>query len=397
MEDENISGEDKGIIEDIADKEVFFDIEKKSDGERKKAYNHLALMYKWHFLSFFIASIIGGVIMFTIYNYRVIFLLIIPKVRLVALNASMIPIAISVLLLIVLLEKIVYSKDTWTMERLGFVKMNSIIAKKSYVFGLIPLIFLIFRLISPNMLATSQFVLTVSTSLFILGSIPIIILEEIIFRGIYWKYILMKFGKNRILYAYLINGLLFSLIHLPTMFISYIDGIINSRILDRLIDISIMLLNAFIIGTSLAILRDSLNCIYAPIIFHLLYNIIDALLPVTLFGALWSIFIGTIIFVVLLSLSKWKKIRTSRDIPQEALSNNLKEVIQKTRFQKIFKFIYLIGCSLVAIGYYGYAMSKESNIRLIITIITMISSLSILSYAIIKQKWIFKMQGSQSN
>lgn len=366
-QDENINNDDDAVDRAalMTDNEVFFDIEKKSEGERTLAFKHLVIMYKWHFLLLLFASFVSAGILFASFIMRGSLIGWQTEMREIALKASNIPIGIAILLLVVLLEKLVYEKDDWTMKRLGFVHPTSREAFKSYLYGLIPLVFIIpgFFYQSGPSPATIWFI--------VIGTVPIIILEEIIFRGVYWKYTVMKYGQNNNIILYLLNGLMFALIHVPSLFINYVDGIISGILYVQIPAMGIKLSYMFILGITLAILRDALNNIYAPIIYHLTNNIITLLLPVGNIGTIWKIIISCIVLGALMVLNLLKIIRSKRDVPDEIIPRSYNQKAIDTKFHWTLKRVYLVGGALIIL-YYAFGMTILSIPALIISLITMI-------------------------
>jgi hypothetical protein len=208
-------------------KEMTFDIEVSSESNKKIAFEFLATMYKKHFWALFIGSIIAVVVLFVgvgLYGSMIWFGVVVGVSP--ALSAGLLAMPVAMLLVMPILERNIYARDTWTLARQGMQPLASPYSKKAYFVALAPAIFLAIGLLDPAWHVSSAFSNPFYV-LFIVGGVPVVIFEELVFRGVYWKYIVIRYAKaNSMVKAYLFNALVFALIHLPSLFILYSGAVL---------------------------------------------------------------------------------------------------------------------------------------------------------------------------
>ncbi len=369
-------------------KEVTFDIEVSSESNKKIAFEFLATMYKKHFLVLFLGSIVAIVVLFIgVSQYGSVIWyggVIIPST---VLNAGRLAMPIAVLLLMPLLERNIYARDLWTLTRLGMQPLSSTYSKKAYLMALPPVIFLAIAFVDPSWGVNAQF-LNPFYILVIIGGVPVVIFEEILFRGVYWKYIMIRFSTaSSMSRAYLINALIFMAIHLPTMFIYYSESVVGNYMASQMLSIAVFLGIYFLSGLLLGLIKETFNNLLAPVSFHVVFNII-----VLIFNSngLWVMLFQALLLVLFILSKKmgWFK---AAEVPRRAEPTpEFKKNVLETKPHSIFRLVYLVGNGLV-LFYYGSAMSWENPLLFLIVSVVIIASYAFVGFLYAKRLWIFKI------
>lgn len=165
-------------------------------------------------------------------------------------NAILIFLKITVYLVFLILIIRFIQKEKVDKTLLGLQLSNRNLSK-----GIIPLIFILFYLIS---LSNFNSIISISTIWVIIYMIPVAIVEEIVFRS-FFKYVF----NGRSLFSYvLLSSLIFSIFH-----ISFSVDFANSLF---------VVMNTFLLGIIFALLLIDKGSIYPSILFHALYNIISS-------------------------------------------------------------------------------------------------------------------------
>nr|MDO8109334.1 CPBP family intramembrane metalloprotease [Candidatus Sigynarchaeota archaeon] len=385
---EELSQEDKE--EGKIRKEVTFDIEVSSEGDKKSAYRLLATMYKKHFLILFASSIVTVVVMFAAFGIYNSVVWATSSFRVMALNLSYLSIPVATLLLMPAVERTVYLKDNWTLERQGWQALGSPVSKKSYFMAIIPAVLLLIPIIMVSLALSDSFT-SPFYILFVVGGIPVIIFEELLFRGVYWKYLVMRYGKDKFsMNVVFINAVIFMLIHLPRLFIDYTDGILIAAFGLRAIIISFLLASFFLAGLILGLLRATFKNILAPIAFHISYNSIFIVIKLDVVSIMPLWLLGLVILVVFFLIAQHINLfRIQTEISADSIPAELKKPVLQTKWHDKFRIAFFIanGCIMV---YYGSGIAGGDVMSLIIVMIVILGAWAVLGYLYLKKLWIFK-------
>lgn len=385
---ENMSEEDKEDSE--IRKEVTFDIEQASESDKQAAFNVFKKVYSKHFWLLFVSSIITVVALFTGFAiYNNLGWLSNPIPRAISLGAGSLSIPVALTLVMPVVERNAYKKDAWSLERLGFQTFTSSSSKKSYLMALFPLLLICIILIFPYFTFISDF-FNPFYIFFIIGGIPVIIFEELLFRGVYWKYLEIRFNNFSTLV--IINASIFATIHLPRLFIQYVDGLLLGNFSGTLISIALGLVSFFLVGIVLALLRDIFKNILAPIMFHLVYDILFFIIFLNnvLIIFIWLLVLcGLVVFFTLARTFNIFKIPAS--IPLETIPAEFKKPVLETRLHANFRLVFFIGNGL-ALFYYGAIMSEFNLTFLIISFVVIVVAWVIFGIFYVKKTWLFKLE-----
>ncbi|MEX2683698.1 MAG: lysostaphin resistance A-like protein [Candidatus Sigynarchaeota archaeon] len=391
--DDDLFETNKLSPEDLVDSkirnEVSFDIEVSAESNKKIAYEFLANMYKKHFWALFIGSIVAFIVLLILISFLGTIQLfggLVIDIRLV-MGAGLLAIPISVLVLMPLLERNVYARDPWTLERLGIQPLTSSYSKNAYLAGLLPLVLLLIKFIDSTWGLNPMFINPLYVFV-VVGGIPIVIFEEVIFRGVYWKYIMIRYAKtNSVKNVYIINALLFTAIHMPRLFIAYSGSVLGNTLMSQLPFFLQQIAIYFVAGLLLSILRDAFNSLLAPVSYHLVFNTI--LFTLVMDGWWILLFIAITLLVVILALKmEWLKLArapTNLTMPSEYNKNVL-----ETRLHAILRLAFLLGNGLV-LFYYGSEMSWGNPLLFLISSIIIIASFALVGYLYVKRIWFFKL------
>ncbi|HME54094.1 MAG TPA: CPBP family intramembrane glutamic endopeptidase [Candidatus Lokiarchaeia archaeon] len=385
---ENIDQEDKEESE--IRKEVTFDIEQASESDKKAAFNVFKTVYGKHFSLLFVASIIAVIVLFTGFAlYASLSWLSNPVPRTISLAAGFLATPVALTLVMPVVERNAYKKDAWSLERLGFQSLASASSRKSLLMALFPLILLgvmaIFPLFSLSSSFSSPFYI-----LFVIGGIPAIIFEELLFRGVYWKYLEIRY--NKFMNLALINAGVFAAIHIPRLIIQYVDGLLLGNLIGTIFSILIILLSYFLAGFVLALLRDIFKNILAPIAFHLVYDILVFVLFIdnVMMSFTWLLLLcGIVIFFVFARMFNVFKIPAG--IQLENIPAELKKPVLESRMHNNFRLVFFLGNGLV-LYYYGAMMSQFDSTFFIITSIVIVAAWVIFGIFYVKKRWLFKLE-----
>jgi membrane protease YdiL (CAAX protease family) len=378
--------------EDLAEsktrKEVTFDIEVSSESNKKIAFEFLATMYKKHFLVLFIGSIAAVVVLFVgvaLFGKMVWFGVVSDTSPM--LNAGLLAMPVAMLLVMPLLERNIYARDPWTLARQGMQPLSSPYSKKAYLIALVPAIFLAIGLVDPLWGVNPAFANPFYV-LFIVGGVPVVVFEELVFRGVYWKYLVIRYAKpTSMAKVHIINALIFVAIHLPTVFILYSGSVVGGYMLSEMLIIAEFLGVYFLSGLLLGLLKDTFNNLIAPISYHVVFNFIFLS-----FGSngLWIlIFQGLLLLVFFLAKEMgWFK---GAEVPRRAESTaEFNKNILETRLHSVFRLAFLVGNGLV-LFYYGSAMSWDNSPLFLVSSIVIIASFTFVGFLYMKRLWIFKL------
>ncbi len=369
-------------------KEILFDIEVSSESNRKIANEFLTTLYKKHLVSLFIGSCVTVVVLFVAFiNYGSVTWVVDFTERRMALYGGLLATPVAVLIVMSFLERDVYSKDDWSLDRHGMQPLSFASSKKAYLMGLIPLLYLLLTGFSTSWMVSAYFVNDYYI-LFITGGIPVVVFEEVLFRGVYWKYSIIRFGKKKsMMNVFLINALLFSIIHLPSLFIRYCDALLAGNLNNELLLIVLLFTSYFLNGLIVGVLRDAHDNLVAPIAYHIVYNVIFSIFVANI---VWLIILEAAILLVLLAIREmgWFK------IPEQKRSNEViqefKQPILETPLHSVFRWFFLIGNGMV-LFYYGSEMSRGDAPLFLITAILIIGMYAFLGFLYTKRLLFFKL------
>lgn len=333
--------------------EVSFDIDASSSKVREEAYTLLAVMYKRHFLLLFVAGVFTSILLYVAF---VLFGSVTwgsegAPLRALAINIGSLAFPVATFALLPLLDRVVYARDAWSLERLGIDGTRTPAAKRSLVAFLFPLPVLL--AIVPATPLAPQF----SNPLwfaFIAGGIVVVVFEEILFRGVYWKYGIMRFGRRSMHLVHLVNAAVFAAIHLPSLFVFYVDSLLLGTVLTLVPNIGIMLASYFLSGLILGVLRDAFNHLVAPIAYHVTFNVL-------VFTFTQSVLVLLVELGILVALLvAWRAgVLGTRPVLGDAVpaSPDVKGDIRQAGLHRRFVPVYYISCVLVAIYYASQAFT----------------------------------------
>ncbi|MBD3185489.1 CPBP family intramembrane metalloprotease [Candidatus Bathyarchaeota archaeon] len=222
-------------------------------------------------------------------------------------------------------------------------------------------------------------------SLFFIGTIPTSIFEEVVFRGIYWKYMLMKYGrKGSLALVHALNGLLFAGIHLPRIFFEYVDTLYAGELpfmgLSILFNGLIFVLNGFI----LSLLRDTFKNLIAPIVYHIVLNILVVTIQ---FNRFYMLLFTFMLLVITLAINLLRPINPSEP-PQEKVAPGYKENVLNTPEHEWFRLAYYVGNGLIVL--FALFMISTGDIPdMIISAVVAIPALLAVGYVYGKRLWLF--------
>lgn len=369
-------------------KEVTFDIEVSSESNKKIAYEFLATMYKKYFWALFIGSIVAVVVLFVgvaLYG-SVLWYGVMTDISTTK-SAGLLAIPVAMLLVMPLLERNIYARDLWTLARQGMQPLSSQYSKKAYLIAFFPLIFLTIMLVDPEWSVNSAFS-NPFYILFIVGGIPVVVFEELVFRGVYWKYILIRYATpTSMVKVYMINALIFSAIHLPTMFYLYSASVVGGYMAAEIVSIVTFLGIYFLSGLLLGLLREIFNNVLAPISYHVVFNIIFLTLQL---NGLWILLFQALLllFFIVANMMGW--FEGAAVPPRAEPTAEFKKNILETKLHSIFRLAFLVGNGLV-LFYYGTGMSWGNAPLLLVSSIIIIASYTIVGLLYAKRMWIFKL------
>ncbi|MHA1368571.1 MAG: lysostaphin resistance A-like protein [Promethearchaeota archaeon] len=402
--DSDLFEEDEISRQRIQEREaVVFDIESTSEDEKTSAHLLLSKIYSKHFiilLGFSLAGIIllySAFLMVTEFNLFSVANWPTSNENIIYSNAGLIILGAGVVALLFLLEKYIFKQDKWTPSRLGIASTTKPSHASIIILLAMPfLLFLVLILSPPAKFSFGNDPKALLIILYATGSVPVIMLEEIYFRGVYWKYLDMRFGSKSMTKVILINSAMFMLIHVPSqLYIGLQDqlqavGTINPWFVYKF-------LIFFTGGLLLCQLRNYFNSLWAPISFHISFNIFSILISTfakttktgflsindILILIILLIFIGFFILAQKFNIFKIKaKILDMSGIEGE-------ENILTTKFYHSFRLLFLAGIALVFI-YYSTYMANNSVITMIIIYLIIIGSFVALIVMAWKKILIFK-------
>jgi len=387
FDNENMSQEDKE--ESMIRKEVTFDIEQASESDKKAAYNVFKAVYSKHFWLLFVASNIAWIILFTGFAINGnLGWLSNPVPRMISLAAGFLCIPVALTLVMPVVERNAYKRDAWSLEREGFQAFKSSSSEKSCLMALFPLILLGIMILFPSFSLSSEFS-SPFYLIFIIGGIPAIIFEEILFRGVYWKYLEIRF--NTFLRLVVINASVFAAIHVPRLIIFYVDGLLSANLAGTVLSIVITLLSYFMLGIVLALLRDMFKNIIAPVAFHLVYDILILVIYFdVLMSLMWLIVIGGLM-VFFIFARKFNLFKISASVSLETVPAEFKKPVLETRLHANFRILFFIGNGVV-LYYYGAMMSQYDLLSFVITSVVIVAAWALFGVLYVKRAWPFKLE-----
>ncbi|MHA1996924.1 MAG: CPBP family glutamic-type intramembrane protease, partial [Promethearchaeota archaeon] len=370
--------------------------------------------YKKHFYLFFIASIISSGTLIAIFTAVGVVSWASTDSWVVSINLGTIFFAIASIILMIVIEKQIYVKDEWTLSRLGLENLSHPSSAKSLIAATLPLVLLIL----PFLDGTGFSLTSIMTGeipglwmMYLFGTIPLIIFEEIIFRGIYWKYMVMKYSHVRsMMFVHSINALLFAFIHLPRIYFQFVDSIYTGALYSYVLLLVLSFLIFLISGMILSILREYFKNILAPITFHLVFNIITIIITLNLLYLLLfqvAIFFTLILlkFIGLFDRHSKKKIKeiTTRvagskekdEIINVELRKELKKLngrnVLDTKVHEWFRRVFFVGNALIIL-YYTVLIGLIDDITMIVLLSSAIPTLVVFGYLFIRKIWIFQIR-----
>nr|MDO8086333.1 CPBP family intramembrane metalloprotease [Candidatus Sigynarchaeum springense] len=224
--------------------------------------------------------------------------------------------------------------------------------------------------------------------IFIIGGLPVVIFEEVLFRGIYWKYLVIRFAKNKSMtIVFLINAFLFMIIHAPSLFVIYCEALLAGNLLSELAVILILFISYFISGLILTVLRDAHDNLLAPIVYHIAFNVI--FLTFTMNG-LWLIIIQAVIFLILLTIREMGWFKVSQQHHDKEAIHEFQRPILETPMHSVLRWFFLIGNGMVMF-YYGSEMSRGNTPLLLVSSLVIVASYAILAFLYVKRLLFFKL------
>jgi len=369
-------------------KEMMFDIEVSSESNRKIAIEFLTTLYKKHLISLFIGSFVAAGVLFTAFIiYGSITWVGALTERRMALNGGLLAMPVAMLLVMSFLERDIFVKDPWSLHRLGMQPFSFTSSKKALLMCLVPFQFLLVVGFSNDWTVNSSF-LNPFYIIFIIGGLPVVIFEEVLFRGIYWKYLVIRFAKNKSMtIVFLINAFLFMIIHAPSLFVIYCEALLAGNLLSELAVILILFISYFISGLILTVLRDAHDNLLAPIVYHIAFNVI--FLTFTMNG-LWLIIIQAVIFLILLTIREMGWFKVSQQHHDKEAIHEFQRPILETPMHSVLRWFFLIGNGMVMF-YYGSEMSRGNTPLLLVSSLVIVASYAILAFLYVKRLLFFKL------
>ncbi|MHA1793479.1 MAG: lysostaphin resistance A-like protein [Promethearchaeota archaeon] len=378
-------------VQDKIDEEidkVTFDIELLADEERDKAYKLATSMYKKQFFTFLLISIGVVAALFIAFGVLATVTWYSKPERIIILLLSYPSLAAGNLLVLVLVERNIYKKDKWNLARLGITRFSISESRMQYIAAFLPLFLLMTIFFEPSFRFSEYLLLNPGYAtwwvLFIISAAPIATFEEIVFRGIYWRYLVMKHGKEgNIMKLFLINSLIFLFIHIPRFFIEYTDGALSGVFYPVLLNILVEMGIVFILSLTLCALRSYFDNLIVPIVFHAIYNVLSFTFS---FNINYILLFLAIVFAVLLFtiINQGLGNKTSKKLD---LSEKEKIMVSKnileTKQHHYFKMIYYIANSLIIFGT-AVLIASVDMIILFVVILAMIPALAIIGYYYMK-------------
>jgi membrane protease YdiL (CAAX protease family) len=294
---------------------------------------------------------------------------------------------VAMLLVMPLLERNIYARDPWTLARQGMQPLSSSYSKKAYLIALVPAIFLAIGLVDP-LWGVSPLFANPFYVFFIVGGVPVVIFEEILFRGVYWKYLVIRYAKvTSMVKAYLINALIFAAIHLPTQFILYSGSVVGGNMPSQITSIVTSLGIYFMSGLLLGLLKESFNNLIAPISYHVVFNIIFLTFDSS---GLWVLLFQALLLLVFILAQKMGWFKGAEAPQRTELTPEFKKNVLETRLHSVFRVAFLVGTGWV-LFYYGSEMSVGNPLLFLISSIVIIASYCFVGFLYAKRLWIFKM------
>ncbi|MBN2150355.1 MAG: CPBP family intramembrane metalloprotease [Candidatus Lokiarchaeota archaeon] len=345
-------------------------------------------LYKRHFLSLFIGSCVTVVVLFVAFAmYGSVTWVGAFAERRTALYGGLLATPVAMLLVMGFLEREIYAKDTWTLDRLGMQPLSFVHSKKAYLMGLLPFLCLLIAGISNAWEVSSSFANPYYT-LLIIGQMPVVVFEESLFRGVYWKYIVIRFAKGKsMLNVFLINALLFSVIHLPSLFIRYCDGLLAGDLGNALIEIVLLFAMYFVTGLILGILRDAHDSLVAPLAYHLVYNILFFTIEM---NPVWLMIVQAALVAALLAIRETGWFRPTEKKRSEEAIQEFQRPIMETPLHTVVRWFFLVGNGMV-LYYYGSEMSIGDASLFMISSIVIVTSYAFLGFLYSKRMFFFKL------
>nr|MDO8119213.1 type II CAAX endopeptidase family protein [Candidatus Sigynarchaeota archaeon] len=357
-------------------KDVMFEIESKSLETKKAAQELLFGMYKRHFLVLFSASVVAAVVLFAGFFLvgTILWGSVSNPIKTAAIAGGALCFPAGNMIVIVILERYLFSRDTWTLERMGYRGIDARQAKGILIASAIPVIYLVLSFLDP---ATAVFQ-DIFNPLYILVlvSLPILaIFEEMLFRGIYWKYIDMKYSRESI---FVLSALIFAIIHVPAYFFYYINALLSGFLYNGLLTLGISLVVVFFNGVILAFLRHAKQDLVLPTAFHVVYNLITGIVMIQpLLLLLASAILAAIMFVLFMFTPQ-------QAVPAGKAPEVTARLLVETREYKNFKLAFLIA-NATMIMYYVIMMTGVELISLVFGSIATSAGLGILIWILMSR------------
>lgn len=373
--------------------EVTFDIEVSSETNKKIALEFFSTMYKRHFLSLFVGGCIAVVILFIAFAlFGSVTWVGAYTERRMALNGGLMAMPVAMLLVMPFLERSIYSRDQWTLDRLGVQPLGRSRSRGAYMMALVPLAFLLIGLFDASWQINPAFINPVYF-FFLVGGIPVVVVEEVIFRGVYWKYLFIRFARTHSSWpVFLVNAFFFSAIHLPTIFVLYSEGVLANTLSYIMPTLALYLASYFTSGLILCTLRDAFKNLLAPISYHVAFNLVFFIFQVNM---LWIIIFQGIILLILLLGRKMGWFNPFVPGAGATLDPEYNKPILDTKIHALVRLAFWAGNGIV-LFYYGSEMARGNDMLLSLVSILVIASYVLVGILYAKRAFIFKIPEGRS-
>ncbi len=366
-------------------KEVMFEIESRSTENKEAAYKLLVGMYKRHLLILFSASVVAAVLLFIgfIILGTVLWGSISNPVKTAVIAGGALCFPAGNILLICFLERYLFSRDAWSLDRLGYRGITGKQTASSLLYGCIPVAFVVIALFDPATALDGS--LANPAYLLLIFALPFLaIFEEILFRGIYWKYLDMKYSRVTVI---LVSSLIFAFIHLPAFFFMYVNALLSGVLFNGMMLMGVNLLSIFFSGVTLAVLRHVSQNLIAPTAFHVVYNVVVAIIVIQpLLLLLANAMIAGVIFVISMFYSV-------QVVKKEKAPSSISAPLTETREYKNFKFLFLAANATVII-YYTIMMTEFNPVTLLAGTIAVLAILGTTTWLLTTRSLVVTHPGS---